>query len=162
MNNTYKDIELRYLIITRDSNVEKKCTLFPLRGRPDFSFYSKDDPINILSNSIILFPSGEPFSKDIMDDIMSNELENVAILNIVLIDSRWKKAKGIADNLPDLRKVSLEGYVTGAQRKDPPPRGGLASVEALYLASIHLGRPDPTLLSKYHFKDRFLRLNGLK
>jgi hypothetical protein len=156
------NIELRYLIITRDSKVEKKCTLFPLRGRPDFSFNSKDDPLDIPYNSMILFPDGEPFSEDLLDDIITDELENEGALNIVLIDSRWKKAKGIADGLPDLRKVSLEGYVTGALRKDPPPEGGLASVEALYLASIHLGRPDPTLLSKYHFKDRFLRLNGLK
>jgi hypothetical protein len=162
MNNTNKDIELRYIIISRDSKVEKKCTLFPLRGRPDFSFWTKDDPLDIPSNSMILFPDGEPFSEDLLDDIIKDELENEGVLNIVLIDSRWKKAKGIADGLPDLRKVSLEGYVTGAQRKDPPPKGGLASVEALYLASIHLGIPDPTLLSKYHFKDRFLRLNGLK
>ncbi len=162
MNNPHHDFELRYIIIKRDSKVEKKCTLFPLRGRPDFSFCSKDDPILIPSNSIILFPDGEPLSRELVYDIMTRELENDKILNIILIDSRWKKAKGINERLPELRRVSLEGYVTGAQRKDPPPRGGLASVEALYLTSIHFGRPDLSLLSNYHFRDRFIRLNGLK
>jgi hypothetical protein len=156
------DIRLNYIIISRDSKVEKKCTLYPLRSRPDFSFRTIKDQIPIPSNSILLFPDGEPFSEDLLYDIKGDELHKDPVLNIVLIDSRWKKAKGIADKLQDIRRVSLEGYVTGAQRKDPPPEGGLASVEALYLASLYLGRPDPTLLSNYHFKDRFFGLNGLK
>jgi hypothetical protein len=58
-----------------------------------------------------------------------------------------------------MRMVSLKGYITGAVRRDPPPPGGLASVEALFLASHLLGKPDPTLLSNYHFRRRFLAIN---
>lgn len=155
-------LKLRFIIISRNNKIEKKCTLFPLRGRPDFFFRTQDEKGEITHNSILLFPDGEPFSKELITEIWKSELENNSVLNIVLIDSRWKKARGIAESLPDIRWVTLEGYVTGAQRKDPPPEGGLSSVEALFLASLHMGSPDITLLSNFHFKDRFFELNGLK
>jgi hypothetical protein len=81
---------------------------------------------------------------------------------IVLIDSRWQKTNGVLWSLPPMRKVSLEGYVTGARRKEPPPPGGLASVEALFMASLLLGKPDFTLFAGYRFHDNFFTLNGLK
>jgi ribosome biogenesis protein Tsr3 len=150
---------LRYIIISRDEKIEKKCTLYPFRGREDFSFRIRNDPGDISSDSILLTPEGESLTftlaENIKNRISNNDLE------IVLVDSRWKKAKGVVDSLPDIQKVSLKGYETGARRRDPPPKGGLASCEALYLASLFLGQPDHTLLDKYHFKNRFFRLNNL-
>jgi ribosome biogenesis protein Tsr3 len=159
MNNTFQeDIKLKYIIISRDNRVEKKCTLYPLRKREDFEFRTRKSPGEFNQNSILLFPDGEPLSKELSSDIKKQAFKE---LEIVLIDSRWKKTKGVLDLLPSIRKISLVGYKTGAIRKDPPPEGGLASVEALYLASRYFGRSDPTLLDSYHFKKRFFEINGI-
>jgi hypothetical protein len=161
------ELKLNYIIISRDEKVEKKCTLYPLRGRRDFSFRTMKDPGNVNPSSILLFPDGEPLTKELAEGIKeqisaTNQREGEAELDIVLIDSRWKKVKGVLDSLPSLRRVSLEGYVTGAVRKELPPPGGLASVEALFLTSMLFGKPDITLLDKYHFQGRFFEINGLK
>jgi hypothetical protein len=171
------DFKLNYIIISRDDKVEKKCTLYPLRGRADFSFRTRKKPGEFRSDSILLFPDGESITEELVAEIREqidgNEFEKdhnkdakgpspEAILDIVLIDSRWKKVKGVLDSLPPLKRVSLEGYETGAVRREPPPSGGLASVEALYLTSLLFGKPDPTLLEKYHFRQRFFEINGIK
>jgi ribosome biogenesis protein Tsr3 len=162
-----EDLILRYIIISRDEKIEKKCTLYPLRGREDFSFRTKKDSERINANSILLFPDGETLTSQLAEEIKnqlssSHNEEGKKELDIVLIDSRWKKTKVILESLPQLRRVSLRGYVTGAKRKEPPPPGGLASVEALYLTSLLLGKPDSTLLDKYHFRERFFEINGIK
>lgn len=161
-----EDLILCYIIISRDEKIEKKCTLYPLRGRPDFSFRTRKNPGEFTSNVILLFPDGEPLTNvlvnEIKEQLKAAPYESGKIeLGIVLVDSRWKKTKGILESLPPLRMVSLKGFITGAKRKDPPPLGGLASVEALYLTSLLFGKTDPTLLSNYHFRERFLKLNEL-
>jgi hypothetical protein len=160
MYNFRNDLILNYIIISRDKRIEKKCTLFPLRGRSDFSFRTRHNPGEFSNNSILLFPDGEPLTLDVMAEI-KNHAAKISKLEIVLIDSRWKKTKGVLDLLPPIRKVSLEGFTTGAVRKDPPPNGCLASVEALYLTSKIFGKPDITLLDDYHFKERFFEINRI-
>lgn len=155
------NLELNYIIISRDKRIEKKCTLYPLRGRSDFSFRTRLNPGEFSKNSILLFPDGEPLTSELVNEIKNQVVES-SHLEIVLIDSRWKKTKGVLDLLPPIRKVSLNGYTTGAVRRDPPPQGGLASVEALYLASQIFGKPDLTLFENYHFKERFFQINNLK
>jgi hypothetical protein len=154
-------INLNYIIISRDKRIEKKCTLYPLRERSDFSFRTRHNVGEFSQNSILLFPDGVPLTSDMVIKI-KNHVTEKSKLEIVLIDSRWKKTKGVLDLLPPIRKVSLKGYTTGAKRRDPPPKGGLASVEALYLASKYFGKPDHTLLENYHFRERFFEINGLK
>ncbi len=158
------DIILYYIIISRGEKMEKKCTLFPLRARHDFSFRTKKNPGKFETHSILLFPDGEVLTAKLADEIKkqisaAKDEKGKIKLDIVLIDSRWKKTKGILESLPPMKRVSLEGYITGAKRKDPPPFGGLASIEALFVASLLLGKPDLTLLSNYHFRDSFLMLN---
>jgi ribosome biogenesis protein Tsr3 len=159
------EIRLNFIIVSRNEKIEKKCTLYPLRGRLDFDFRIYKNPGEFGSHSILLFPDGEPLTSELVNEVKNQIAPGSSKqygLNIVLIDTRWKKTKGILDSLPMLRRVSLIGYVTGALRKDPPPSGGLASCEALYLASLIFGKPDPTLLDNYHFKDRFYELNKLE
>ncbi len=159
----FKDLMLHYIIISHKEKEEKKCTLYPLRGRPDFSFRPRKDTGQFTPDSILLFPGGEPLTTELTTEIREQvaEKDTNGLLEIVLIDSRWKKTKGILLSLPPMRRVSLKGYVTGAVRKDPPPPDGLASVEALFLISLLFGKPDPTLLAGYHFRKRFLEVNGL-
>jgi pre-rRNA-processing protein TSR3 len=155
------NLKLKYIIISHDKKIEKKCTLYPLRGREDFSFRTRKDPGKFSFLAVLLFPGGEPLSHELVDEF-KGQVAGKSKLEIVLIDSRWKKTKGVLDLLPPIRKVSLEGYSTGAIRRNPPPEGGLASVEALYLASQMFGKPDLSLLEQYHFKERFFKINDLR
>jgi hypothetical protein len=166
MYNIRQDLILNYIVISRNEKIEKKCTLYPLRTRSDFSFRTKKEHGEFPSNSILLFPNGELLTKEVITEIQMQVLEgqhkDENVLNIVLIDSRWKKAEGILKTLPRLRKVSLKGYATGAIRRDPPPPGGLASCEALFLTSLLFGNPDSTLLDNYHYRECFFKLNKIE
>jgi hypothetical protein len=58
---------------------------------------------------------------------------------------------------------SLPAYQTAYPRRSetfPDPEQGLASIEALFVATCGLGRPDPDLLLGYRFAQRFLELNA--
>ena len=66
------------------------------------------------------------------------------------------------DGAPQRR--SIPGTIVTAYPRESKvfddPTGGLASVEALYLARRLLGDDDPTLLDGYHWRDRFLAILG--
>jgi pre-rRNA-processing protein TSR3 len=78
---------------------------------------------------------------------------------LLLLDSTWRL-------LPQL-EVCLEGE--GVRRTLPPvatayprvskiaedPHGGLASVEALYLAKLLIGERDDSLLGAYYWRESF-------
>jgi pre-rRNA-processing protein TSR3 len=80
---------------------------------------------------------------------------------LLLLDSTWRL-------LPQL-EACLRGE--GVRRTLPPvatayprvskiaedPAGGLASVEALYLARLLLGERDDTLLASYYWRDAFMQ-----
>jgi hypothetical protein len=88
-----EDLMLSYIIISRDKKIEKKCTLYPLRKRPDFSFRTKKDPGGFRPNSILLFPDGEPLSTELVHEIKeqltaTDNKKDTKELDIVLVDSR--------------------------------------------------------------------------
>ena len=65
----------------------------------------------------------------------------------------------------DVPARSLSGYRTAYPRvskQGTDPDNGLASVEALFIAYLILGRPTVGLLDHYRWAEEFLRLNGLK
>ncbi len=80
---------------------------------------------------------------------------------LLLLDSTWRW-------LPQVRAcvggTPIERSIPGALRTAYPrtskvfedPAGGLASIEALYVARKLLGDDDPTLLEGYHWKAEFL------
>jgi len=186
---------LEYVIICHHPYQEKKCTLHPLRGRPDIKFRTRYETGGFRSGALFLFPGGEVLTEDLAGEILGGARRLVKerdpveergrmtgeggggrgvggeehggdggppAIQVILIDGRWGKVGGLAASLGGLRKISLEGYRTGAVRRRPPPEGGLASVEALFVTSLMFGVPDPSLLEGYHFRDRFLELNGLE
>ncbi len=153
-------IRLRYTVVCYHREPEKKCTLHPLRGRADVEFRSREEPGEFGPGALLLYPDGETLTPELARELPAGAGDGR--VEIVLIDSRWSRAAKVLAELPPLRRVSLEGFVTGAERKRPPPAGGLASVEALYVASLMFGRPDLTLLDGYHFKERFLEHNGMR
>jgi pre-rRNA-processing protein TSR3 len=86
---------------------------------------------------------------------------------IATIDCTWKKlAPALArveGPLPKLARIPAD-FVTAYPRKSKTPGldpdGGLATIEALFIAAAFMGSWDESLLEKFHFKNQFLELNS--
>jgi len=127
-----------------------KCSLTPLHGRPEMTFIIWSEQLRFEASEFTLLSVDAP-------PLSAAD----ASRPLLILDSTWKL-------LP-----SLERCLTGApyRRSIPPgvetaypriskdasdPHGGLASVEALYVARTMLGDADPTLLDRYHWGAAFL------
>ena len=80
---------------------------------------------------------------------------------LLLLDSTWRWLPWLRECLmgsPVCRSVPahVRTVYPRVSRVFEDPRGGLASVEALYVARRILGDDDPSLLDGYHWKDQFL------
>ncbi len=148
---------LHYEILVDKLENPRKCTIQPLKGRADFSFhyFSGNKPIAPFTSECLLHIDGEDLT-----GIPRGSLHSLA-----LIDCTWKKVPGVLQRLakPLPRLVRMpDGFVTAYARKNKQgldPEGGLATVEALFIAAAFMGYWDPTLLSSYYFKNEFIDLN---
>ncbi len=131
----------------------KKCSVLPLRGRPDVLFLSY--PVHhrpALENYVRLAADGPELTAEDADR------------GIVLLDGSWRWADAMTRAFEDVPPRSLHGYRTAYPRVSKlgtDPDNGLASIEALFLAYHLLGRPTAGLLDHYRWADEFLRLNDL-
>ena len=130
----------------------KKCSLRGLEERSDFCFLSypmKTFPK--LKNYFLLSFDGPQLSEKDRD------------LGLLLLDGTWRYAEKMEANLPFLAalpKRSLPKEIQTAyprkQKDCPHPSQGLASIEAIFVAHLLLGRNIEGLLNHYHWKERFL------
>lgn len=131
----------------------RKCSILPLKGRPDLLFVTYPvTQVPLLRGYVRLAADGPPLSAD------------DAGCGILLLDGSWRRAEGMNRDFLDVPPRSLCGYRTAYPRVSKhgtDPENGLASVEALYLAYHLLGRPTVGLLDHYRWAAEFLRLNGL-
>jgi len=131
----------------------RKCSVLPLKGRPDLLFYSyPSERLPPLSGYVRLAAEGEELSPD-------DELRG-----ILLIDASWSWAAVMNRTFFQVPARVLRGYRTAYPRRSKrgtDPDHGLASVEALYLAYHILGRPTEGLLDHYRWALEFRRLNRL-
>ncbi len=144
-----------------------KCSLEPLRDRPEITFYKARPGFTFdATGYILLHTEGEelggknPFSVERATDAASAP-------KFLLLDSTWRLlpqleacviGEPIRCRLPDGVRTA---YPRVSKIADDPT-GGLASVEALYLARRLLGDDDPSLLDHYHWRDAFLQnLQGI-
>jgi pre-rRNA-processing protein TSR3 len=80
---------------------------------------------------------------------------------LLILDSTWRwlpDLESCLDGNP-IRRSLPAGVATAYPRQSrahQDPEGGLASVEAVYLAKRILADDDPSLLDGYHWKDEFL------
>jgi pre-rRNA-processing protein TSR3 len=129
----------------------RKCSVLPLKGRPDLIFLSYPAPRPFSLDSYIrLAAEGEPLSSA---DAGSG---------LLLLDASWRWAERMNRDFADVPARSLRGYYTAYPRRSKQgtdPDNGLASVEALYLAHHILGRSTEGLLDHYRWAEEFLRLN---
>jgi pre-rRNA-processing protein TSR3 len=141
-------------VIVRHSHENpRKCSVLPLRGRPDLVFLNypvanRPD----LTGYVRLSADGPPLS----------EADSAA--GLLLLDGSWRWAGAMTQQFLDVPPRSLTGYQTAYPRTSKlgtDPANGLASVEALFVAYHLLGRPTEGLLDHYRWAAEFLRANGL-
>ena len=143
-----------YIIRHRRENL-KKCSLTGLENHPDLLFFTyPQESLPPIENMIVL-KVGAP--------ALSIKDQNFPLL---LIDATWRLAETIEKTIPkNLEARSLPSHFrTAYPRKQtacPNPIEGLASIEALYIAHLLLGRSTKNLLDRYYWKNSFLKLNSL-
>jgi pre-rRNA-processing protein TSR3 len=142
------------LIVRHPRENPRKCSILPLRGRPDLTF--------------LTHPLAEPISLDgyvrLAAEGPALSLEDTAS-GLLLLDGSWRWAEVMNRSFLDVPARSLSGYRTAYPRvskQGTDPDNGLASVEALFIAYFILGRPTARLLDHYRWADEFLRLNGME
>jgi pre-rRNA-processing protein TSR3 len=140
------------MIVRHSKENPRKCSIVPLRGRPDLLFVNyplKERPP--LDNYVRLAAEGPELSAA------------DAARGILLLDGSWRWAASMTRDFIDIESRSLRGYRTAYPRVSKlgtDPDNGLASVEALFVAYHLLGRPTAGLLDHYHWRVEFLRTNG--
>jgi ribosome biogenesis protein Tsr3/predicted metal-dependent hydrolase len=142
------------VIIRHTHENPRKCSVLPLRSRPDVLFFTH--PVTErppFDNYVRLAAEGPPLSAGDADK------------GILLLDGSWRWAESMTRAFLDVPARSLHGWRTAYPRvskRGTDPDNGLASIEALFVAYHILGRPTAGLLDHYHWADEFLRLNDLR
>ena len=128
----------------------RKCSLRGLETRSDLRFFTYPvQALPPLEQYIVLKVGAPPLS-------LSDQNRG-----LLLIDATWRLAEIMFKHLPlRIEERSLpSGYKTAYPRRQtecPDPSAGLASVEALYLAHLHLNKSTEGLLDHYFWKEQFL------
>src|SRR5438270_7866067 len=141
------------VIVRHPKENPRKCSVLPLRGRPDMVFL--DYPVRErpdLAGYVRLAAEGPELSAA------------DAGCGILLLDGSWRWAGAMTRAFADVPPRSLRGFRTAYPRVSKlgtDPDNGLASAEALFLAYRLLGRATDGLLDHYHWAEEFLRLNEL-
>ena len=160
MSASLPKIQFEVLMDAREN--KKQCSVYPLRERPDFRlryFDRKQSPLAPFQADFLLHIDGECLSE--------MKLEPRPSFSVATIDCTWKKlAPALARveaPLPRFARIPAD-FATAYPRKSKTPGldpdGGLATIEALFIAAAFLGSWDETLLEKFHFKNQFLELNS--
>lgn len=143
------------IIIRHRKENLKKCSLRGLEKNKNFLFFSYPNQIELLPDvsNYILLKMGAPELK-----------KRDSNKGLLLIDSTWNYLNKILKILPDnIETRSLPNSCISAyprkQTMCPDPKQGLASIEALYLAYLIMGKDTSNLLDNYYWKDKFLEIN---
>lgn|SRR5262245_53927771 len=141
------------VIIRHTHENPRKCSVLPLRGRPDVIFLNfpvAEPPV--LTGYVRLAAEGPELSPA---DASSG---------LLVLDGSWRWADKMTRDFRDVPPRSLSGWKTAyprTSRLGTDPANSLASVEALFVAYHILGRPTEGLLDSYRWAAEFLRVNGL-
>ncbi len=140
------------VIVRHTHENPRKCSILPLRGRPDVLF--------------LTYPVRE---RPPLDGYVRLAAEGPALsaadagCGLLLLDGSWRWAAAMTRDFADVPPRSLAGYRTAyprASKLGTDPDNGLASVEALFVAYHVLGRPTAGLLDHYRWAAEFVRENG--
>jgi len=144
---------LDILILRDPRESKKKCSLTPLAGKPGVRFvtYNRERRLEA-GGRILLDPEGEPFSASDQG------------LPLFLIDCAWRRVPSLRAQVDgQLLRRRLPELTTAYPRVSRvfnDPSVGLASIEALFVASVLIGAPRLDLLAAYRWRDEFLEQNA--
>lgn len=139
----------RVTVIRHPKERRSKCSLTPLEGREDIEFYRARPgwTFDITGYTLLGLGASELSVKD-------------AGRPLLLLDSTWRllpqleaclTGEGVRRTLP-----LVPSAYPRVSKIAEDPLGGLASVEALFLAKLLLGERDDRLLEGYHWSFQFL------
>ena len=143
----------RVAIVVHPREKLSKCSAWPVRARPEFSFYRfPDQRVPDLENCVRLGRS---------DELLSPADANKTL---TVLDATWRHVEQME---AQYASVPVRGLPPQWRTAYPriskvfaDPSDGLATVEALYVAYRFLGMDPAGLLDSYRWKDRFLELNA--
>ena len=141
------------VIVVHPKERRSKCTILPLRGAPGLRF----------ARSTSERATG-PLDGYLRLDVDAPPLTAAdANRGLLLLDGTWRWVEDLVVPFGALETRSIQGvhtaYPRGASIGELPD-GGLATIEALYVAHRILGRSTNGLLDHYHWAKEFLVLNN--
>lgn len=151
-----------YEVIIDEGETPNKCTIAPLAYRSDFRLFhvKGNTQLGPLSAPLLLHPDGQCLTK------LHSPQEDSLMKGIAAIDCVWRRLdlllKRIQHPVPTFARIP-DGFETAYPRKskkNTDPTQGLATIEAIFIASALLGKWDPTLFSEYYFGRKFVEINA--
>lgn len=136
-------------IIRHPKERRSKCSLTPLEGRGDLEFFRARSGWRFEASGYTVLGLNAP--------VLS---EADAERPLLLLDSTWRLlpqlesclvGEGVRRSLP-----SVPTAYPRVSKVTEDPLGGLASVEALFLARLLIGQRDDSLLEGYYWREDFL------
>jgi pre-rRNA-processing protein TSR3 len=150
---------MQYEVILDTGETPNKCTIAPLHDRNDFRL------IRVQGNRF-LGPLTSTFLLHHEGQCLTTIQADLKVSGIASIDCVWKRLNTLIHRiegpLPLLVRIP-DGFETAYPRqskKDTDPAGGLATIEAIFVAAALLGNWDASLFSLYYFGRKFIELNA--
>jgi rRNA small subunit aminocarboxypropyltransferase len=146
-------VAFRVAVVVHPKEKLSKCSAWPLRERSEFDFYRfPEERVPDLGNCVRL---------GLGDELLSPA---DAGRTLIVLDATWRYAERMEAEYASVPVRGLPpewktAYPRSSKLFDDP-QGGLATVEALYVAYQLLGRDPAGLLEGYRWRERFLELNA--
>ncbi len=141
------------IIVVHPKERRSKCSVEPLRGWDEFTFWKYPNPGDEPLDNYVRLGFGGPTISEADDGANG----------LLVLDGTWKLAGRMEAAFEDIPIRSLPPTETAYPRKSKirdDPHGGLATIEAIFVAYQLLGRSTKGLLDDYYWRDRFLEMNG--
>lgn len=141
------------IIVVHPKERRSKCTVEPLRSWEDYVFWTFPEPGDEPLDNYVRLGFGGP--------VLNAEDDGHA--GLLVLDGTWKLAGKMERMFADVPIRSLPETETAYPRKSKvfdDPHGGLATIEAIYVANKQLDRPTDGLLDDYYWATEFLEANS--
>ena len=141
---------LETVVIRHKREKLSKCSLTPLHGRPGFKFLTARDELAFDATGYTMLAVDAP--------VISRADSGRPLL---LLDATWPLLPAVRRSVvgePIARSIPADVPTAypRVNKMGKDPAGGLASIEALFVAHLMLGFCDLTLLDDYHWRHAFL------
>lgn len=140
------------IIVVHPREKRSKCSVEPLRGRPEFVFWTfPEQGPEPLTDYVQLGVDGPLLSEDDHQR------------GLLILDGTWRLAARMQQHqyseIPIRRLPRWQTAYPRVSKNFSDPDQGLATIEALYAAYTILGRKTDGLLDHYHWAQEFLERN---